>query len=222
MNHRQQHSQPFHGGHHSPFDIFKRVAHVQHTVSSIGTTAKDMVKHHYRDPEALIAIIEAQHTPVYLLNGPKAALIPIVLGVMGFQPGYLPPMPENKRYRALLRLLAHVEPKPGCRFDHGLFVLTPSMTRVGYLAHQLHHWLACKSGLPGYGELDQQLYKVFWEKHQGVIGAEIETMSVDQIVSLKHAINRDMEALRFIREVMEEILVPANQAGKLSTGTANA
>jgi hypothetical protein len=141
------------------------------------------------------------------------------LALLGFEAGFIAPS-EGRSFQLLTRLLSFCESKPACDFRYGVFVLTQETFRVGFMAHQLHHWLSYRSGLPGYTDLEQKLYKVFWEKHDGVLEDKIEQMTEQQMVQLKNAINRDLEALRFIREVTNEIFAPANQARQLLTGGA--
>lgn len=203
--------------HSNPMDTFKLVAETQRQVAEVTHHALEQVKQHYKKPEDLAANIESQGTPVYVLRwGIFGAM---VLMFLGFEPGFIMPT-GDKRYARLIRFLTYMADKPGCTFQHGAFVLTPKLFTVGYLAHQLHHWLGYRSGLPGYEAQDQALYRRFWEQNHGVVGPEVEHMSVDDIIRLKNAINRDMEALQFMQQLVQEIFVPANQS--LSNGNANA
>ncbi|MBY0404847.1 MAG: hypothetical protein K2X66_13180, partial [Cyanobacteria bacterium] len=182
------------------------------------------VKEHYKPPAELAACIESQGTPVYVL--PKGHPIHVLMSLMGFEPGFIPPN-GSKQFKTLVTCLKFLCPKGGITKDilciKGFFLLTRPVFTVGYIAHQLHHWLAYSSGLPGYGEMDQSLYKTFWEKHHGVITQrDAEKMDVDEIIRLKNAINRDMEALKFMKNLMQELFTPASQGHNLANGTARA
>ncbi|MDX2084333.1 MAG: hypothetical protein SFZ03_02970 [Candidatus Melainabacteria bacterium] len=212
--------QTSHEGHHNPFmDCFKRVAENRQHVQGVADKAKLIVRFNHRQAEQLRQVIESQGTPVYVVSmGTKLLLT--ALASLGFQAGFIPPG-QGKKYDLLVTLLKMVEQRPHCSFDNGVFVLTDPLFTVGFMAHQLHHWLSFRSGLPGYGDLEQKLYRVFWEKHGGAMEPEtLEQMSEDQLMSLKHAINRDLEALQFIRQVTAEIFAPAQQSANLFAGGA--
>lgn len=198
-------------------DTFKLVAETQKQVAQVTGHALEMVKQYYKKPEELAACIEKQGTPVYVVR--KGFIIHWLLFFLGFEPGFIPATVQ-KRYQFLLRFL---EKKSGCTFENGLFIMTKPLFTVGFIAHQLHHWIAFCSGLPGYAEKDQALYRNFWEKKHGVITtADAEQMSADEIIRLKNAINRDLEAMKFMKQLINELFAPANQAGSLSKGTATA
>jgi hypothetical protein len=214
-------TQPSHGGgHDNPMDSFKLVAAPERKLALIQGRAKAAVKQHYKSVQDLARSIEAQGTPVHLLGGGLAGKL--VLFLLGYEPGFIPRV-NSKRYRLLLKVLQTLDPKPDCTDWYGLFVLTKPLFTVGFLSHQLHHWQAFRAGMAGYDVKDQAIYRQFWEKHNGILTEQtVERMSVEEIVRLKNAINRDMEALKFVREVTLEIFNPATQAGKLADGSASA
>jgi hypothetical protein len=204
----------------SPLDSFRMVAETQKQVAEATDRALELVKQHYKKPEDLAACIEKEGTPVYIIAGPF--LTKLVLFVLGFEPGFIPPG-NSRRHRWLYQLLDQVQAKPGCHREHGVFVMTRSVFTVGFLAHQLHHWMACRAGLPGYGETEQGLYKKFWEQDHGIVTPKrAEQMSAEEIIQLRNAIHRDMEALRFMQQLVQELFAPANQAANLSQGNATA
>lgn len=222
---RQGHDNPI----HTPAaafvtDTFRLVAETRKQANHIAESARDAVKSFYRDPQQLAAFIERHHTPVYVI---ERGLPVLILSLLGFEPGFIAPS-DQKRYHWLQTLLngqgaIHLgQARPGCHFEHGVFVLTRPLYTVGFLSHQLHHWLAFRSGMHGYSKRAQELYKRFWSKNNGLIGDEIYDMSAEDILALKEAINRDMEALNFLKDIASEVLIPAKQAQRLSHGTASA
>lgn len=219
-----------HHGHANPIqpvsDSFKLVAEARRQAIAIAETARDAVKNFYRDPHDLAAFIERHGTPVIVV--PNALFGNFCLWLLGFEPGFIPPCP-GRRYRLLQKVLSfqfHQQgnqgKKPGCHDEHGVFVLTRPLFTVGFLSHQLHHWLAYRSGLAGYTPRSQELYKKFWSERNGVIGPEVYDMTLDDMAALKSAISRDLEALVFLKAVASEILIPAKQAGRIARGTASA
>ena len=211
-------------GHDNPLtnalvDTFKLVAETRKQAKEIAESARDAVKTFYRSPEQLASFIERHQTPVYMVKG--RLMIGVVLGLLGYEPGFIAPA-DDKRFRMLQRFLRLINPKAHCNFEHGVFVLTQELFTVGYISHQLHHWLAYRSGMTGYCERSQNLYKKFWNENNGVIGEEIHSMKMEDMRALKAAINRDLEALLFLKEIANEVLIPARQGQRLSHGTASA
>lgn len=201
-------------------DSFKLVAETRKQAQEISESAKKAVKSFYKNPEALAVFIERHQTPVYVLNA--SWLSNLTLAILGFEPGYIPPS-SHKNYLRLEKFLRWQNPKADCHFEHGVFVLTKPLFTVGFISHQLHHWLSYRSGLHGYSDKSQALYKKFWNEQNGVIGSEVYQMKAEDMLALKAAINRDLEALVFLREIANEILIPAKQAQRFTDkGSASA
>lgn len=215
-NPTQGHDNPLHD---PVIDTFKLVAETRKMAKEISESARDAVKAFYRSPDSLASFIERHQTPVYMLKG--RLICGLVLAILGYEPGFIAPA-EGRRYRLLERFLRLYNGKPHCEFKHGVFVLTRPLFTVGFISHQLHHWLAYRSGMAGYSDKSQQLYKKFWNENNGVIGQEVYQMKVEDMVALKAAINRDLEALLFLKEIANEVLIPAKQARRISHGTASA
>lgn len=211
----------------SHVDTFRLVAETRRQVNEVAESAREAIQAFYTDPELLAEFIERHGTPVYVLR--VGFLATFILRALGFEPGFIPPGQEL-RFNRLKRLLAFYDRFcPGRnrsdvnRVDrHGVFVLTRPLFTVGFLTHQLHHWLAFRSGMAGYCERAQRLYKKFWVENQGQIGREVYKMSAEDILALKAAINRDMEALRFLKAMADEVLIPAKQARRIPGGNASA
>lgn len=204
-------------------DSFRLVAETRQQVDMVSESARQAVKAFYHNPADLAAFIERHGTPVVRLpGGPAGHFCSLAVFLLGFEPGFIAPVrsgPQKKRFDRLTRFLKLVgNIPPHCRFDSGVFVLMPPLFTTGFMAHQLHHWMACKSGLTGYSEQAQQLYKKFWNEQGGLIGHEVYDMSYEEILSLKQAINRDLEALQFLREIASEILGPARQGCRFKKG----
>jgi hypothetical protein len=207
-------------GHDAPvqpiLDTFRLVAETRRRAEEIATTAREAVKEAYSDPAQLASFIESHQTPVFVLSADVFSKA--CLWSLGFAPGFIPPS-DSRRYRCLqafLRLQAGLTRKPNGAspddFKHGVFVLPRPLFTVGFISHQLHHWLAFRSGLMGYCDRAQALYRKFWDENQGQVGAEVYDMTAEDIMALKAAINRDLEALEFLRGLARDILVPTTQS----------
>ena len=203
-------------------DTFKMVADIERQIAAVSDEAREAVKKFYKEPGDLAAFIERQGTPVYVLPGGMIGnWVSLGLQTLGYEPGFIASQ-EGWRFDALVRLLGLLEQKPYATVDRGVFVVTKQLFSVGFLSHQLHHWLACRSGMAGYNAESQRLYKRFWTVYHGKIGREVYHMTAEEMQMLKDAINRDMEALKFVRQVASEVLVPNKNATRLQQGEASA
>lgn len=227
--HNAGHDVPIHASAFPSEDTFKLVAETRKQVDAVADSARKAIRTFYTDPNLLAGFIERHGTPVYILRGGMTSQL--ALWALGFEPGFIPPV-SGRRYEGLKKLLtafgytASGEKPSGIHgrphYRHGVFVLTPAVFTVGFMSHQLHHWLACRSGMAGYSEQSQRLYKKFWVENRGVLGPEIYKMDAEGILALKAAINRDLEALRFLKSIASEVLIPAKQARRIGSGDASA
>jgi len=210
-------------------DSVNLVAATRKQVDKVTSQAEKAIKAHYQDPFKLVTFIQEKGTPVYVLPaGLRSFILRLAIFALGVELGFVPP-PENdhrfgqQRYHLLQKLLIKgYGPKPGLTFNHGVFILPTRLFNVGFIAHQLHHWLACMAGLPGYGEDAQAEYKKFMTRYGGVVGPDHDSMSEEEIVNLRNAIHREIEALAFLKNVTEELFRPLRQARNIHSGTANA
>jgi len=209
-------------------DSFKLIAENRQQVNQVADAARKAIQAHCSDPVQLAGFMEHHQTPVFILNRP--ILGHLMLMMLGFELGFIPPS-RGRRQAFLSRFLCKNTRRPAGRISgdmaleadlpYGVVVLTPSIFTMGYLSHQLHHWLACRAGLQGYSERAQRLYKQFWQKQKGNLERETAQLKIEDLHELKAAINRDMEALKFLQAMIGEIFIPAQQAKRLSEGSAS-
>ncbi len=222
-NHSYMHSNPI-------LDTFKLVAETQQQISHVTKRAQKAVKTRYKSPEELVLFIEEQKTPVYQITGFKGLALRLAMMGLGYESGFISPPNKNikntdacKQYQNLCKIVVFLfGKKPDCSFQKGLFLLPKPLYTVGFIAHQLHHWLAFLAGLPGYSAEEQEEFRYFMGPCKGVVGPNVETMSIEQIESLRNAIHREVEALKFIKNVTDEIFRPLRQSKNITGGIANA
>ncbi len=213
-------------------DSFRLVAEQRKQVQAFEAVAREAIQAFYTDPQLLAAFIERHETPVYVLRG--GLIVQFILWLMGLETGFIPQV-APKQCNALRRFLTlwdclrlnrrhhQTRNRRGhSDWPHGLFILTRPLFTTGFLSHQLHHWLAYRAGLEGYSDRSRRLYKQFWGQQRGVLGSALYTMDLDDVLALKAAVRRDLEALRFLRAISEEVLIPAKQAKHISDGNASA
>ena len=212
-----------HSNFSNPFqelDLFRQSADVEQHLIAISQTALENVKSHYKDVKQLARSIEDRGTAVYVLPG--TFWVNVMLSCLGHEPGFIAP-PETpsevRRFETLKKILAMFEKKTvACSDAHGIFVVPHKLFTVGFMAHQLHHWLAHQAGLPGYNKTARTHYRAFCNRNGELTQDHLRNMSVEEVTELRHAVQRDLQALQFIRRVTDEIFIPAQQAKHLKQG----
>jgi hypothetical protein len=173
--------------------------------------AREALQEAKLDPEKLASLIEGRQTPVYCL---KSGLLPrFALMLLRISPGFLP-FPAGIRGKLLRLALYFWAKRPAQLPDqletsstHGLFILTPSLFSTGFMAYQLHHWLAFQAGLGGYCEKAQRLYERFWTESKGILTSEsIQDWEEQDLLALRAAIRQEMSALEFFRALIHDVL----------------
>ncbi len=211
-------------------DSFRPMTAVYQEASDLSLQALNAVKSADLDPEELARFIARHGTTVHSLSG--NVVVRGLIALLGFQPGFIPAV-ETTRFRLLKSLLPVLSLLPGGRkfqassrsveeqfpsiSTDGLFIVTRNLFTISFFTHQLHHWLACRSGQSGYDERAQALYREFWNRHDGNVPPDIEAMGFEDVIALKAAINRELEALEFLKMIAREVLAPTRQARQFSS-----
>jgi hypothetical protein len=196
-------------------DGFKKFAQLDHQVKDVSAKTKALVKANGQSVEALLQCVIEKGTPVVIVTNIALAVICFI--VLGFESGYCP-YANRPMFKALWKVLQVTgQLTPTQDVTHGLFLLTPQVLNIGFLSHQLHHWVAANATLPGYTQAARQLYRRFYQQSKGRLSlASINTLSLDELKLLKSAIQRDREALTCLGEMLAEWVSPKHT--KLDNG----
>lgn len=193
---------------HEAPDSFKKHATEAQIVASLTSRAKLLVKQCNTDAEQVLDWMQDQGLPVYCIENAVLAAT-AVLNTMGYQPGFIPPGQGNT-YWLLLQGIGVSKADNRLARDNGLMVLTPKLRKIGFVAHQLFHWLAFQQGIPGYDEKAQQLFRHYFDKDNLTTLPQAMELPVEEIVALRHAVRREIDALCFVRQLSQDVL-SANQ-----------
>jgi hypothetical protein len=173
---------------------------------------RELLQEAQLDPLKLASLIESRQTPVYRLR--RGWLLRWVFCLLKVHTGFMP-MPNGLKgslLRLMLRLFAERPAKSAARqaeaeVQQGLFILTPALFTTGFMAYQLHHWVAFQSGLGGYCNKAQRLYERFWTEHKGVLTSEsVHDWTEEDVIALRAAIRQEVNALEFFRTLMQDVL----------------
>src|SRR5690606_12574021 len=137
----------------------------------------------------LLQWIEQSGTWVCRLPGPPILWL-MGLPVLGLNAGFNLPS-SGTGFRFLLWWCDRYHRQGKDALAQGVFLLPQGYDAMGSLAHQLHHWLAFRSGLPGYDDQAKRLYRDFWEKHKGVVDPTVKDWSLEDLTQLQAAVKRD-------------------------------
>ncbi|MFA6988884.1 MAG: hypothetical protein WC197_02340 [Candidatus Gastranaerophilaceae bacterium] len=162
------------------------------------TLAKEILKKYINEPEKLFKFIESKGTKVIV-----ASNIDKVLTFFKEEEGFITPL---KGFKALflsimINILSKNKIPVGFRTPE-MFVMRSMSLNIYSLAHQFHHWLAYKKKLPGYEEETMSVFKNIWQLD--VNPSKIKTFSINEILALKNAIERDKEAIEFVQSFARE------------------
>lgn len=174
--------------------------------------AKKILKKYLKNPEELLNFVEKKGTAVI-----KAPHIEKVLHLLGHDEGFIYPMKGTK---ALFLSLAINLFAPGkikiSKKTPIMFVVRNGPINIYSLAHQFYHWVAYVKGLPGYEEETITSFKNIWSPNFDAEKAPM--MNVDEILALKEAIARDIEAINFVKELSREYFGSKSSLDKLKRG----
>lgn len=152
---------------------------------------KNLVKQNLKHPEKLLEYIEQNGTKIY-----KIPFADKLLKFVGEEEGFITPI-LGINALVLNLILEHkfaFKTAP-------IFVFGDKEINLYTMVHQFHKWYGYKMQLPGFDEAAQQKFKKIWEYE---IDANVQTLTYEEIVSLKEAIARDIEAINFVTKLAKE------------------
>jgi hypothetical protein len=98
-----------------------------------------------------------------------------------------------------------------------MFVLEDAPLDAYYTIQYFHKWYAMKLNLPGFDSESQQNFQKFLNSSND---EDMKGLSVDEILGLKEAIARDVEAINFVVDLAKSTAGAKNAMQKLQTGSA--
>ena len=162
-------------------------------------TAKSIFKEHLNDPSKVFDYIKNQGTPVFWL--PNAHMF---LWFVGEDEGFIPP--KSGLQALFLTICINILSNDKIPFSFNtppMFVLRNVTISPYFLAYQLYHWMAYSRNLSGYDEQTMRNFKKIF-----VLDTDLEArknLSIEEILSLREAIARDIEAINMVVELAYEV-----------------
>lgn len=162
---------------------------------------KVILRKYRNNPEKLLEFVQRSGTKVY-----KIPFADKILALIGFEEGFVT---DTKGFKGLyLNLVATFfagEKLKLSLVSEPMFVLRELPLDSYYTIQQFHKWYAMKLNLPGFDSESQNNFQKFLNSSDD----DIKLLSVEEILGLKEAIARDVEAINFIIN-----LAKANEGAK--------
>jgi len=182
----------------------------------INAEAKTILKEAVENPEVLVNFIKSKGTRVI-----KFKFMKTLLFLFNEHEGFIAPMTGNKALilNIVLNLLVGAG-LPLKKETPALFLLEDKPVNIYFLSHQFHLWLSFVNELPGFDENTRKNFKNIWESCAS--SEDTGSLSIEEILSLKDAIARDIEAIKFVKEMTREFIGQKKSLNKIrSGGSAN-
>lgn len=158
---------------------------------------KNIIKKNLKTPENLLDFVESKGTKVFKLRHSDK-----ILNIIGEDEGFITPLKGWKAFYLNLILGLFVNKKIKISFTtEEMFVLRDLKVDIYYMSHQFHKWYGFKMNLPGYDNKAQAGFKKIFKLMKN---DDIEKFSLGEIISIKEAIARDVEAIDFVVNLAKE------------------
>ncbi len=151
---------------------------------------RDIVKKNIKTPERLLEFIEQNGTKVH-----KVKFADKLLRFVGEEEGFILP---RKGFEALCLNLA-LESKFSFKTKE-MFVLRDLPINVYVMSHQFHKWFGFIMNLPGFDARAVELFREVCENNYRAP----KNLKYSDIMSLKEALRRDIEAIDFVVNLSKE------------------
>lgn len=173
-----------------------------------------ILKKYDNDPEKILGFVKRSGTKVY--NIPYAKKI---LKAIECEEGFISAYSGIKGfYINLIICLFDVERKKPTQNSEAVFIFDKELPDKHIIIQQFHKWYAMKLNLPGFDETSQNNFQKFLEPGSD---NEIKDLTIDEILGLKDAIARDVEAISFVVELAKSTSGAKNALKKISAGGAS-
>lgn len=181
-------------------------------VEDINKQARLLIKNAIEQPELLIDFVSSKGTLIV-----KSRHMDKTLRLFGQKPGFIPPMSGIKAlfFILIINMFSQVKLDIGLKTP-ALFALKDEPLNIYTLSHQFHLWLSYINDLPGFEEKTIKNFRNFWD--DGADSRDISYLSVDDMLSLKDIIARELEALNFVKEMARELVGQKTSLEKLRAG----
>lgn len=172
-----------------------------------------IIKKYGSSPESLLEFVQKKGTKVY-----KVAFADKITKQIGYEEGFISSLKGLKALYLTLCLKALGENVKVSLSTEPMFVLRNLPLDSCYFLQQFYKWYGAKYNLPGYDTESQENFQKFLSPSND---DKLKELSVDEILGLKEAIARDVEAINFVVELAKSTTGSKNALKKVTTGGAS-
>lgn len=176
---------------------------------------RNIVKKYENNPQKLLEFVEKRGTKIY-----KIPYADKVLKAAGYEEGFIS---ATKGFRSLyLNIIIPILAKEKIKLSFNtspMFVLKNAPLNSYSTIHQFYKWYSMKFNLPGFDAESQENFQKFLTTSKE--DEKIKELSIEEILGLKEAIARDVEAINFIVDLAKSSECSKNALKKVSTGGAS-
>ncbi len=187
-------------------------AKTQQKAQKVNQNASKILKKFIKKPEQILKFMEAKGTKVI-----KAPHMNKVLTLIGENEGFITPITGFKALYLTIAINLLSKKKVAISFKtEPMFVTRNLPLNLYSLAHQFYHWVAFVQKMPGYEQETVEKFKDIW-RLDATSGA-MDKLSFEDVMSLRSAIARDVEAIDFVKNFTREMVGAKDSLNKMKNG----
>lgn len=166
---------------------------------------ENLIEKYINDPNKLFDYIKGAKTPIYKIKNAKK-----ILEKIGEFEGFILPKKGLKALYLNLILNKKISFKTS-----EMFVISSYNVNLYAFLYQFYNWYCYKMKLSGYEDDVQEQFKHVFEICET---SKINELSYDEILNLKSAIKRDIEAIDFVKKITQKIILSKRNLEKIKQG----
>jgi len=179
----------------------------------LGKDVNVILKKYENNPEKLLKFIRRSGTKVY-----KIRFAAKILAVIKYEEGLISSATGLKALYLNIIVPIIAGKKICLSFKtEPMFILNNLPLDKYCMIQQFHKWYAMKLNLPGFDAESQNNFQKFVNSNN----ADVKALSVSEILGLKEAIARDVEAITFIVDLAKSTAGSKNAMKKITAGGAS-
>ena len=179
------------------------------TEDEVSKTAYNILNKYKDQPSLILEYIKSNGTNIIA----NKSLFPIIK-FLGYEEGFIPKHKSIKAF--ILNIFISKANKEKIKLSMTLddtFLICRKDLSLYFLAYQFHHWLSYKNNLPGYDYETLCLFRSTMNTN-----ANLSVLNINQILSIKDAIDRDKQALDFVTKFVREQVGAKERLQKMIDG----
>lgn len=172
-----------------------------------------IIKKYGSNPDKLLEFVQKNGTKVY-----KVTFADKIVKHIGHEEGFISSLKGIKAVYITLCLKSLGQNIQISLKTEPMFVLRNLPLDNCYFIQQFYKWYGAKYNLPGYDTESQENFQKFLSPSND---DKLKELSIDEILGLKEAIARDVEAINFVVELAKSTTGSKNALKKVTTGGAS-